>query len=196
MASYPNGLASLPVGFFSSDHSFSADELEDALSLHLRGEIAELARRFRNSTDETLRTILNKRESFLPEKSGKYSSIERQMFMHSSVLSMLFPEHRYFLGHALAVAKAEGRNEGINLEIFKSVYIQVLAVFIEFYVQKKVGKLSDMGDILQLSLVPYVDLAVLDNERNHLIQRFNREKLFSGHLRACSLFDFMTMLNR
>lgn len=116
--------------------------------------------------------------------------------MHSSVLSMLFPEHRYFLGHALAVAKAEGRNEGINLEIFKSVYIQVLAVFIEFYVQKKVGKLSDMGDILQLSLVPYVDLAVLDNERNHLIQRFNREKLFSGHLRACSLFDFMTMLNR
>jgi hypothetical protein len=118
VASYPNELASLPVGFFSSDHSFSADELGNALSLHLRGKIAEFARGFRNSTDETLRTILNKRESFLPEKSGKYSPIERQMFMHSSVLSMLFPEHRDFLDHALAVAKTEGRNEGINIERF------------------------------------------------------------------------------
>jgi hypothetical protein len=132
----------------------------------------------------------------LPEKSGRYSSVERQMFMQSSVLSMLFQEHRDFLSRVLAAAKEEGRREGINIERFKSVYIQALAIFVEYYVQKKAGKLSDMGDILQLSLVPYVDLAVLDKERNNLFQRFNREGLFPGYLRTCSLADFVAMVTK
>jgi len=116
--------------------------------------------------------------------------------MQSSVLSMLFPDYQDFLNRALAAAIEEGRKDGINIERFKSVYIQALAIFVEYYVQKKAGKLSDMGDILQLSLVPYVDLAVLDNERSNLIQRFNREGLFPSHLRACSLSDFMAMITR
>jgi hypothetical protein len=88
------------------------------------------------------------------------------------------------------------REEIINLERFKSFYIQVLAIFLEYYVQKKGGKPSDMGDFLQLSLVPYVDLAVLDNERNNLIQRINRDSLFPSSLRACGLSDFKAMILR
>jgi hypothetical protein len=196
IATYPNELTSLPVGFCSSDYSFSTDELREAISFHLKGKIAEFARDYRNSNEETLQTILSKRSSFLPEKSGRYSSVERQMFMQSSVFSMLFPEHREFLSNTLASAMAEGRKEGINIERFKSVYIQALAIFVEYYVQKKGGKLSDMGDILQLSLIPYVDLAVLDNERNNLIQRINRDGLFPSHLRACSLSDFIAMITK
>jgi hypothetical protein len=194
VAAYPNELASLPVGFSSSDHSFSATELRDALSFHLEGKIADFAGKYRNNTEDTLKTILAKRESFQPEKSGKYSSIERQMYMQSSVLSMLFPEHRDFLRRALATAKTEGRKEGINIDRFKSVYIQALAIFLEFYVQKKAGKLSDLGDIIQLSLIPYVDLAVLDKERNNLVQRLNRDKLFPSYLRACNLSDFIAKM--
>jgi hypothetical protein len=196
VASYPNELTALPVGFCSLDYSFSADELKQAIAFHLNGKIAGFAREFRESNEETLRAILNKRESFLPEKSGRYSAVERQMFMQSSVLSMLFPEHRDFLNTTIASAVAEGRKEGINIERFKSVYVQALAIFVEYYIQKKSGKLSDMGDIFQLSLVPYVDLAVLDNERNNLVQRFNREGLFPGQLQVCNLSDFMAMITR
>jgi hypothetical protein len=196
VASYPDELTSLPVEFCSSDYSFSADELKEAILFHLKGKIAGFARDYRNSNGETLQAILNKKESFLPEKSGRYSYVQRQMFMQSSVLSMLFPDYQDFLNRALAAAIEEGRKDGINIERFKSVYIQALAIFVEYYVQKKAGKLSDMGDILQLSLVPYVDLAVLDNERSNLIQRFNREGLFPSHLRACSLSDFMAMITR
>jgi hypothetical protein len=192
--SYPGELSSLPIGFSSGDHSFPADEISTALSLHLRGKVADFEREFRSSNEEALRVIVRKRDSFLPEKSGRYSAVEREMFMQSSVLGMLFQEHSDFLRGALAAAQAEGRREGINIERFKSAYIQALAVFCEYYVQKKVGKVSDVGDILQLSLVPYVDLAVLDKERNDLIQRFNREALFPGSLRACSLADFIAMI--
>ncbi|HEX3527557.1 MAG TPA: hypothetical protein VH988_10845 [Thermoanaerobaculia bacterium] len=194
VANYPNEIASLPVGFSSSDHSFSSGDLANALSLHLKGKITEFERNFRNLNGETYRAILDKRELFQPEKEGKYSPVERQMFMQSSVLSMLFPEHQEFLRRALAAANAEGRREGIIIERFRSTYIQALAIFVEYYVQKKTGKLSDMGDILQLSLVPYVDLAVLDNERNNLIQRFNRDKLFPSYLNACNFRDFTTMI--
>jgi hypothetical protein len=193
ICSYPDELASLPVLFCSVDLAASADEIRDALS-NLNRKVADAERTFRNLAKDTLQIVVNKRKSFLPEKTGKYTYTERQMFMHSSVLAMLLPAHHDFLRSALAAAQAEGRKEGLNIERFKSAYIQALAVFLEFYVQKKTGKLSDLGDILQLSLVPYVDLAVLDNERNSLIQRFNRERLFPGYLRACNFRDFTAIV--
>src|SRR5436305_1428432 len=128
VASYPDELASLPVGFCSLDYSFSADELREAISLHLQGKIADFAENFKDSTTDALQSILSKRESFLPEKSGRYTSVERQVFMQSSILSMLFPEHQDFLSKTLAAAMADGRKDGINIERFKSVYIQALAI--------------------------------------------------------------------
>ena len=71
VASYPDELTSLPVEFCSSDYSFSADELKEAILFHLKGKIAGFARDYRNSNGATLQAILNKKESFLPEKSGK-----------------------------------------------------------------------------------------------------------------------------
>lgn len=196
VASYPDELTDLPVGFCSLDYSFSTDELIEAISLHIKGKIADFARDFRSSNTGALQSILSKRGSFSPEKSGKYSSFERNLFIDYNILRMLLPEHERFVNNTIAAAAAEGLKEGINIERFKSIYIQMLAVFVEYYVQKKPGKPSDIGDLLQLSLVPYVDLAVLDNERNNLIQRFNRDGLFPSHLRACSLSDFKSMITR
>lgn len=190
VACYPNELASLPLGFCSLDHSFSADALSNALALHLQGKVSEFARVYRAGYREVLEVILEKRKSFPPDSPARYSRVEREMFMQSSVLSVLFPVHGDFLARALAEARAAGGNEGINIARFKSVYIQALAIFVEYYVQKKAGKPSDLGDILQLGLLPYVDIAVLDNERCNLIHRFNREKLFPGFLRACNLSEF------
>lgn len=184
IASYPRELTVLPVGFCSSDHSFSVDELRDALSIHLEGKVTDFASRFRNLSQDVFQSILSRRNSFPPEKSGKYTSIQRQIFLQSSVLSMLFPLHRDFLGRVLA------SGEEINIERFKSTYLQALAIFVEYYVQKKPGKASDVGDIHQLGLMPYVDLSVLDNERHDLIQRINRERLFPSPLRTCNLSDF------
>ena len=194
VASYPNELASLPLLFSSSDYSSSDGEMADLL-FRLKEGLAKADRRFRAHVKEVFEAVLAKRQQFLPEKEGKYSSTERQMFMQSSVFAMLFPEHRDFLSRALAAARADGQEEGVRIERFKSIYIQALAIFTEFYVQKKPGKLSDMGDILQLSLAPYVDLSVLDNERTNLVHRFNRERLLPVHLQACSFSDFKAEVN-
>jgi hypothetical protein len=191
---YPKELTSLPVGFCSSDHAFSVDELKDALSLHLRGKVADFARDFRNNNESVFRTVVGKVPSFLPERSDRYSAVEREMFMQSSVLSMLSPEYLDFLKQELAASQRNGRQDGIIIQRFKSVYIQAAAIFIEYYVQKKAGKTSDMADILQLSLVPYVDMAVLDIERTNFIQRFNRDQLFPSPLKACSLSDFKALI--
>jgi hypothetical protein len=183
IASYPDELTSLPVGFCSSDHSFSADELVEAIYFHLKGKIADFARDYRSENEEALQAILSQRESFLPERPERYSASERKIFIDYNVLKMLLKDHPDFVDRA--------RQKGVvNVERFKSFYMQMLAIFLEYYVQKKKGKSSDMGDILQLSLVPYVDLAVLDNERNNLVQRINRDSLFPGYLQACSWSDF------
>ncbi len=194
VACYPNELASLPVGFFSSDYSYSAEVLNNALALNLEGKVVEFAREYRDNYRAALQVVVKKRESFLPEKSGKYSPSELQMFMHSSVLSMLFPVHRDFLARALSEAQAEGQSEGINVARFKAAYIQALAIFVEYYVQKKEGKPSDMGDILQLGIIPYVEMSVLDHERCDLIHRFNRDQLFPGLLQAHNLPTFKALI--
>ena len=75
--SYPNELTALPVGYCSSDHSFSVDDLRGALSLHLQGKIADSEREFRTHNEETLRTIVSKRETFLPEKPGHIARTKR-----------------------------------------------------------------------------------------------------------------------
>jgi hypothetical protein len=191
---YPDELTSLPVGFCSSDYAFSTDELRDALSLHLRGKVADFARDFRNKNEAIFQSVVGKVPSFTPERSGRYSPVEREMFMQSSVLSMLSPEYLGFLRRELAASQRNGRKDGIIIRKFKSIYIQAAAIFAEYYVQKKAGKLSDMADILQLSLVPYVDIAVLDIERTNLIQRFNRDQLFPSPLKACSLSDFKALI--
>lgn len=188
VANYPSEITTLPVSFCSSDHTFSADELRDALSTHLEGKVTDFASRFRSLNQEIFQSILSNRISFPPERAGKYTSVQRQIFLQSSVLRMLFPSHRDFFGRLLAVG------EEINIQRFKSAYLQALAIFIEYYVQKKPGKVSDVGDIHQLGLVPYVDLSVLDNERHNLIQRINREGLFPTSLRTCNLSEFKDIL--
>lgn len=190
IASYPNELTCLPVGFSSAEHSFSEDELRDALSIHLKGKVSGFSRNFRGINKETFQSVLDNRILFPPEKAGKYTPAERWMFLQSSVLKMLCPTHQDFFKRVLS------SGEEINIERFKSVYIQALAIFAEYYVQKKPGKVSDIGDIYQLGLVPYVDLAVLDIERNNLIQRFNREGLFPGSLRTCSISDFKAKVSK
>ena len=104
--------------------------------------------------------------------------------MQTNVLRFLFPIYVSFVEEQKASAQV------INIESFKSAYIQALIIFLEYYVQKKGGKLSDIGDIYQLAIIPYVDLAVIDNERNDLFQRINQRNLFPEKLNTCNLAQF------
>jgi hypothetical protein len=70
-----------------------------------------------------------------------------------------------------------------------------LAIFLEYYVGKKEGKPSDIGDFYQLSIIPYVNLAMLDKERNSLIQKINQQNLFPEKLIVCNLEKFKGMIN-
>lgn len=189
VSSYPSPVLELPVGFRSSDHLFSPAELRQALEIHLRGKIAFHSETwFKGSYGTILKSILDKRSSFPPEQGNKYSPFQLRLFLDFNVMQLLFPDHKDFLRSLLA------SGEEIKLERFKSAYIQVLAIFLEYYVQKKDGKASDIGDIHQLGMVPYIDLSVLDNERHDLVQRINRDKLFPVVLSTCNIADFITMV--
>lgn len=183
---YPNDIV-LPVGFRSSDYSYSSAELKNALEVNLRDRISSFDQGYRKEQRSILEAILNNRSTFPPEADGKYSPFQRWLFLQTNVLRMLYPKHRDFLNEQVS------QSHEIRIDRFKSAFIQVLAIFLEYYIQKKDGKPSDIGDFYQLSLVPYVAVAVVDNERKNLIQRMNRTGLFPKDLPAFSLAEFRSI---
>lgn len=184
VASYPEAIT-LPVVFRSSDHRFSRTELGDAIEKNMRIKVASFSRNFRGRYEETLEALLEDRDSFPPDSGCRHSTAQKWIFLQKSVLAMLSPRHLGFLKKLLA------SQEQIRIELFRSVYIQALAVYLEYHVQKKKGKLSDVGDILQLALLPYMDEAVLDNERNDLVMRINREWPPPEELQSCTWSEFL-----
>ncbi len=82
----------------------------------------------------------------------------RTVFLNTSVLAMLHSRYRDCLQEKVS------KSEEIKIVCFNS-FIQALAIFLEYYVQNKEGKLSDVADFYQLSYVPYVDLSIVDKER-------------------------------
>lgn len=185
--SYPYQIA-LPIGFCSAEYSYSKAELKEALEINLKEKIASFEKGYRNQQRSILDSILNNRSSFLPEENGKYSTIQRLIFLQINVLRFLYPDHKDFLEAQLA------KSHEIKVECFKSVYIQALAIFLEYYVQKKDGKPSDIGDLYQLAIIPYADLAIIDNERNDLLQRVNRDNLFPTRLSTCNIAQFKKVI--
>ena len=180
---YPNKI-DLPVAFCSSDYAFSQLELQNAIELNLEEKIASFEKKYRAQYKETLDSILSGRDDNLPDEHGKYSDQSRWVYMQINVLKFLFPDYKAF------VDEKRAKSEFIQIECIKSAYLQALIIFQEYYVQRKAGKLSDIGDIYQLAIIPYIDLAVIDNERNDLVQRINRNGLFPAKLNACNLSQF------
>lgn len=189
VSKYPN-IIELPVGFCSSEFSFSQAQLKNAIEINLHQKMSTFESHYRSYYQDVWEAILNNRSSFPPEKDGKYSPIQRGLFLQTNVLKWLYPDHNKFL------EQESSQSKEIKIENFKSVYIQMLAIFLEYYVQKKDGHPSDVGDFYQLSVVPYVGLPVLDNERYNLIQRINQQNLFLQNLPAMNLAQFRRMVKK
>ncbi len=182
---YPDPILESPVAFRSTDHSLSQMELREVLAAMLKGEVARYHKDwFKGAYGPILKSILDKRSSYLPDKGGKYSQTELRIFLDFNVMRVLYLDHKEFLQSRIKAG------EVVKLDLFKSVHMPILAIFLEYYVQKKNGKASDIGDIHQLGLVPYAELSVLDNERHSLVQRINRERLFPQTLSTCNLAEF------
>lgn len=188
LAGYPDAIP-LPIGFRSLEHGFSSEELRGAIEHNMRAKIASFNSEFKGSYEQTLQALIEDRDSFLPEPSRRHSPTEKLHFLHKAVFAMLSPRHLPNLRHLLT---SQGP---IEIERFRSVYIQALAVFLEYHVQRKPGKPSDVGDICQLALLPYVEQAVLDNERNDLVMRLNREEAFQKRLSSCRMSEFVERIN-
>jgi hypothetical protein len=179
---------SLPTEFCSSDFLYSKAELINAIETDLKEKVSFFEKNYRDKYKSIWSAILNNRNHFPPENNGKYSSSQRWIFLQTNVMKLLYPNHKLFL------EKQVSQSNGLAIECFKSVLIQTLAIFLEYYVGKKDGKPSDIGDFYQLSIVPYVDLAVLDKERNSLVQIMNRQNLFPEKLSTCNLEQFKDMI--
>ena len=139
------------------------------------------------TSDACLLTIAGEvQRTFMPaEENGRYSRAQREAFLQIGVLQALPPE---FLGKWLALLD---RGEPIDIVRFKSVYLQQLAIWLEYYVQKKSGRPSGIGDFIQLGYLPYLDEAVLYRERVNLVGRMNRLKVFENALKAKTLAEFL-----
>jgi hypothetical protein len=186
---YPNEVA-LPTGFCSSNHTYSKTEMKEAIEINLSGKISLFDKRYRREQQGVLETIQKNRSIFPPGENGKYSSHQRWLFLQANVLKLLLPTYRNFLDEQVS------KSQEVRIECFKSIYIQILAIFLEYYVQGKDGKLSDVGDLYQLSYIPYTGLAIVDNERSDLIRRMNATNLFPQELPACNLAQFRSMTNK
>jgi hypothetical protein len=185
---YPNEIE-LPTSFCSSEHSFSQVELKAAIELNLKQKTAMFEGNYRKQYEGILNSILDDKQNFPPDENGRYSAASKLIFMQINVLKFLFPTYNDF------VAEQKAKSPLIRIECFKSAYIQSLIIFLEYYVQKKQGKPSDIGDIYQQAIIPYVDLAIIDlaiidNERNDLFQRINRDEPFRGKLNTWTLSRF------
>lgn len=189
VATYPAEVI-LPMNFCSADYGFSKAEIKRAIEANMDGRIAQFDDAYRQIQHSTWKQILASRDQTPPDQNNKYSERERQVFLQTSIWAMVHDFHPAFL------QGLHSSGEVIDIKCFKSVYIQALAVFIEYYIQRKDGKASDIGDFFQLSYVPYVEFAVLDNERTDLIRRINQTKLFSRELRACNISQFKAVVAR
>lgn len=175
----------LPMGFCSYEHEFPEVELAQAIEANLRDKLSKYDISYRREYMSVLDAMINNRTTFPPEENGKYSIFQRELFLQTNVLRRLLSAHRDFV--------EVHQSEEILIIHFRSVYIQTLTIFLEYYVQGKPGKPSDIADFQQICYVPYVNLAVLDRERASVVQRINRLKAFPELLAAFNLAQFISI---
>lgn len=180
--SYPASV-NLPVWFVSKDTEFTKAELSEAIQTNLESKIKSFQKRFQRESEKAFKELIKKRDS---GTTAFTKPDELKLYLMTSVLSMLYPEHKGFL------KKQISSGEAVEVEQFRTFHTQALAVFVDYYEQKKKGKPSDAADYLQLGYAPYVDLAVFDNERTDTVRRINKKEV-SQPLNCVSLGEFHTM---
>ena len=190
VANYPNE-TSLPVAFDSTQQGYSEDELKQAIEFNLKRKVSAFEKSYRDKYQSIWQAMLNNRKTYLPDIGKNYSNIELKDFFLINVMTWLYKG-----GHQEFLQKKVNTSEVIILERFKSIYLPLVAIFVEYYVGKKNGKPSDVGDFYQLGVVPYIDMSVLDNERHNLIERVNRQELFPGSLLTYNISKFKELISK
>lgn len=177
----------LRMGFCSDDTVFTKPELKAAILINMHGKVSgfDVQRGARQVFDALVRD----RDSFgAPEQNGRYSPEQREMALLMSVFPALPPQC-----YPALQARVSG-GEVIDIKCFKSVYMQQLAIWLEYYEQGKAGKQSDVGDFLMLAYVPYVDEAVLDKERVDVVRRINRTGVLGRQMQVRTLSEFLAVV--
>lgn len=174
--------------FCSADSGFLREELKGAILTNLAGKVAGFDKNYRAAAPLIHRALQESKQDFLaPERNTRYSSLQREVFLQIGVLQALPPQH-----WAMLKARVD-TGEALDITRFKSVYVQQLAIFLEYYEQNKSGKVSDIGDFTFLGYLPYVDEAVLDKERADVVQRINRANSLGQQLRTQTLKQFLNV---
>jgi hypothetical protein len=183
---YPSA-TTLLAEFSSVDAGLTRDELKHAIQANLGGKVAEFDRNYRAAAPFIHQALQQDKQGFFsPEHGQRYSSWQRDAFLWKGVFQALSPE---YLGLLQAYIE---KGEAIDVTRFASVYVQQLAIFLEYYEQNKPGKVSDIGDFTFLGYLPYVDEAVLDKERAHVVRRINQVGGLGQQLPALTLKQFLS----
>lgn len=187
---YPNEVV-LPIAFNPSDYQFLSETLREAIEMNLKGKIAAFEKNYRNEYKSIWQPMRDNRKTYPPDNGKNYSSVEIEVFLQTNVLQWLYTtKYKNFLERNIS------KSQAIDIKLFKSIYLTLLGLFVEYYINKKDGKPSDVGDFYQMSLLPYVSVAVLDKERHNLIQWINQEGLFPNKLCTYNLADFKKEISR
>lgn len=188
VATYP-GPTSLHMPFRSTGTRYTASELKEAILTNLGGKVAGFHATYREEGPLVFSAFRQTKQSFLPPDTGtQYSDAARDTFLTMAVFNALSPEHLPALN---AIAARDGV---VDVTRFKTIYVQFLALWLEYVVQGKQGQASDVMDFLMLGYLPYVDESVLDNERVDLVRRINRVHVLDPELHAITRKDFLELL--
>ncbi|SRR5258706_6608414 len=190
VANYPNEIP-LPTTFESTHYQYSKDELKQAIEVNLKEKVYIFEKNYRSYYRSIWQGMLDTRKTYPPSNGKNYSDAELKVFFLMNVMTWLNAA-----GHQAFLRKKVDASEVIILERFKSIYLPLVAILVEYYVGKKNGKPSDVGDFYQLGIIPYVDISVLDNERHDLIERVKRQELFPQALSTYNISKFKEQISK
>lgn len=183
---YP-AAAALPIGYCSSSCP-NKEILKQAIHINLVDKIAPYSESYRARQKGCHEAMLLRRDSFMRDLRTKPGKFNKWLFLQSDILETLYKEHRDF------VLKFKKRSEYIQIELFKSALIQSLSIYVEYYIQRKNGKRSDVGDFFHLPLIPYVSMAVLDKEKVNLIDKIRKTEKINDLAHCLTYDEFRTQL--
>lgn len=181
---YPEPV-SLPFRFDSTQSSFKKEVLRDALEENLIGKVASFRKTFEPAMQQAFQTLISRRDS--GDEAFKRSD-EAQYFLLSNLLALLVRIHPAFI--------QKNGDQQIDIEHFRVYAIQLLVIFEDYYQQRKNGRSSDIGDLLQLGYAPYIDFCVFDNAKVDTLGRLVRRNLLPWPVQFSSIHDYRKLVKR
>ena len=180
---YPNEIT-LPCAMHSDNLGTDKIAISKALLLYLSTVHPTTAVELNHTSRSVMTDNIKEKANYPPDENGKYSSLSTWIFIISNAMREIMLRYPAFC--------KKNDLKKLRWNLLKSRNIVSALVFFEYYIQNKTGKNSDNGDFWHLSYLPYIQYAVLDNERYALVNRIRSDHRFRSISKDYSMDLFIS----